>query len=846
MPSKWPKPGDPDYKPGFVTDKIRRRAEVGFSRDMLTRIARDKLEEIKSKQTVVDLAGLRLMDLIPAVSQNLPEPLDKPEWLLPIVNVFERAILEGGVRAVLATPPQHGKAVADDTPMLTRGGWVPAGKVVVGDELVGSDGKWTRVLAVHPQGTVPLFRVTFTDGSSLVTCAEHRWLVSERDAVRPEIKTTAYLAGDHTICEGVRANGTKKNRHKWRIPVVKPLEGEDVDLPVDPYLLGCWLGDGTTVSGQITSADPEIVGAFTACGFALGASHSRGLARTYSVLGLRAQLRAAGVFGNKHIPHVYFRAPVEQRLAVLQGLCDTDGTVAKNGSQQSYCSTNPRLASDFKLLVNSLGGVCTDLTRPAADKVAHNIYFRLPEGMSGFRLDRKRSRLNAYNARTVPRRLVASVEPAGEGPATCFTVEAVDHLFCAGRDLIVTHNSTVVQNALIRAAILGLNPNSKLPRRHAYVTYNQERHEKVSREFQKLAEAAGLEPDGRLSEVTLKGGTEVRFTSIGGSLTGNPVDGLLIIDDPHKDRKEAESPTIRMHVCDWFSDVARSRRHASTSIVVIATRWHPEDLSGDRIRAGYPYINLKAIAEGQLDGEGRVIGDPLRRRPGESLWFKKPPEFFQEEQRDAYTWNSLYQGEPRGRGNAVFTWPDLAVDSLWYDPETLPPRNRIRVSVGCDFAYTSKTYADHSCAVVLGQYQGKTYVLNVVRTQEETRLFRSRLELIRSEWPDADFCAFVNGPERGGAEFVREAGLPIRALSAQRAGDKFTRSLPVAAGWNTGRILLPKNAGWLDPFLNEICSFTGVKDRHDDQVDAMGAAWAGLGGDDDDVTIGTPTRRRGW
>lgn len=362
--------------------------------------------------------------------------------------------------------------------------------------------------------------------------------------------------------------------------------------------------------------------------------------------------------------------------------------------------------------------------------------------------------------------------------------------------------------------------------RHGYATYSAERAEYVSTHFQRLAEVAGLEPSGRLSDVRLKGGSEVRFTSVGGSFTGFTVDGLLIIDDPLKDRAEAESPTIRRKAIDWFTDVARSRRHPRTSIVVIATRWHPEDLSGELIARGYQYTNLKAIAEGAVDEAGYVVGDPLKRKAGESLWPEvKPPEFFEEERQDEYTWQSLYQGEPRGRGQGLFHWPDLADDSRFFDSV---PVGTSRVCIGADFAYTSKTYADYSVGVVLAQVGGNYYVTDVIRRQVEPRLFRDELRLVHAMYPDSRVCAYVAATERGGIDFIREAGIPVRGLSAAEAGDKFTRALPAAALWNTGRILLPRSAPWRDAFLQEVCGFTGVKDRHDDQVDALAGAVAGL------------------
>lgn len=367
-------------------------------------------------------------------------------------------------------------------------------------------------------------------------------------------------------------------------------------------------------------------------------------------------------------------------------------------------------------------------------------------------------------------------------------------------------------------------------KRHAYITYSESRAEYVSRKVQALAEIAGLEPKGRLSDVQLKGGTEIRFTSIGGSLTGFPVDGLLMVDDPVKDRVDAESPTIRRNTVDWFIDVARSRRHPKTSIICMATRWHPEDLSGELIGRGYEYINLKAIAEGPIGLDGRIANDPLHRFPGEALFpALKPASFFEEEQQDAYSWSSLYQGEPRGRGASVFEYPDLANSSRTY--ETLPDDSTaapLRWSIGCDFAYTAKTHADYSVAVVLMARAGVYYVLDVVRAQDEARHFRDRIKHLSQRYPRARASAYVASTEQGGVEFIRDGGLDIDGLSAAKAGDKFTRALPVAAAWNSGKILLPKSAPWLDAFLSEVCSFTGVKDRHDDQVDALAGAFDGI------------------
>jgi predicted phage terminase large subunit-like protein len=374
---------------------------------------------------------------------------------------------------------------------------------------------------------------------------------------------------------------------------------------------------------------------------------------------------------------------------------------------------------------------------------------------------------------------------------------------------------------------------------HAYITYATDRAETVSKQFTELAEAAGMEPKGRLSDIVLKGGSTVKFTSIGGVLTGYPVTGLLIIDDPVKDRADAESPTLRRKAAEWFIDVARSRRHPKTSIICMATRWHPEDLSGELLKKidkygkqTYSYLNFKAISEGVTDDNGIVIGDPLGRRPGEALFPElKPVEFFDEERLDEYSWQSLYQGEPRGRGNTVFHWPDMGIVNIHGVPVCLYSDRYLgdydQISIGLDFAYTAKTSADYSAAVVLGKYKNEVHVIDTLRLQVEPREFRSRVQLLLATYPTATATCYVAATEKGGVEFFRDGGLNIDGLIAKQ--DKFMRAVPVAAEWNRGGIKMPVQAPWKDTFLNEICGFTGLKDAHDDLVDAFAAAYDGFG-----------------
>lgn len=360
--------------------------------------------------------------------------------------------------------------------------------------------------------------------------------------------------------------------------------------------------------------------------------------------------------------------------------------------------------------------------------------------------------------------------------------------------------------------------------RYAYATYSSDRSERVGRRALAIAERADvLFSAANMGLWLTPQDGQVLWTSVGGGMTGEPVDGVLVIDDPLKDRKEAESPTIRQNHQDWWHGTAESRLHPGASVIVMATRWHHDDLSGYLVREqGFTYINLKAIAD-----EKRPEGD--NRQPGEALWPAKRPLEFLEALRTRNIWNfsSLYQGEPRPRGGTLFREP-----TYWKEL----PGYGYRVSFGVDLAYTEKTHANYSVCVELWvvppeKKRGEDtepadyliYVTDVQRKQVEAPAFTLTLKAKQSERPSARFSWYAAGTEAGSAQFIQQKG--IRLVVMPTGGrDKFTRAQQTAELWNLGRILVPEDSEkypWADVFVDELTSFTGVKDPQDDQVDAL-------------------------
>lgn len=337
-----------------------------------------------------------------------------------------------------------------------------------------------------------------------------------------------------------------------------------------------------------------------------------------------------------------------------------------------------------------------------------------------------------------------------------------------------------------------------------YVTYAQRFSEKRSRRGRELARHVGVSLAGDASSKTdWRTGVDdggVWATSISGAITGEGFK-LIIVDDPVKDRATAESALEREKAYEWFNDVAFTRLEPGASCIVLQTRWHEDDLAGRLIADGWEHVRLPAI-----DDDGRALW-PARYNAEKLREIR--------EQLGEYAWSSLYQGEPRPRGDQLFG------DVVFYDEL---PSGDGQCGIGVDLAYTEKKTGDYSVAVVVVRLGDLTYVVDVVRAQMLAPAFAARLVALRMQHPTASWRAYLAGTEKGVADFFTSTF--DLALGAMRPnGDKFVRAQPVAAAWNAGKVLLPRRAPWLNAFVDELKSFSGVKDPHDDQVDALAAAF---------------------
>jgi hypothetical protein len=352
-----------------------------------------------------------------------------------------------------------GKAQPLSSPILTPTGWVKMGDIQLGDKVINSSGGVSNVTGVFPQGKKAIYRLTFSDESTAESCAEHLWTVNSATG-----KKRGYSNKTFSLKELMDAGLQYGNgNNKWYIPIVKPVEFEgDSSLPLDPYLLGCLLGDGCLgeLSVNMTCHDYEIINelkqrlpANTKINNPNGYDYSFVRVDKRGQSKLLIHLRELGVANllsyYKFIPEIYLYSTIENRIEILQGLLDTDGSVYKDGTIQ-YFTVSPKLMEGVKHIVQSLGGVCRVKTKQGRYKkdgeyvncqMCYVMTINLPQEVIPFKLTRKVEKLKKVK-KYHPSRAIVKAEFIGEMEAQCISVDAKDNLYITN-NFVVTHNTLI-------------------------------------------------------------------------------------------------------------------------------------------------------------------------------------------------------------------------------------------------------------------------------------------------------------------------------------------------------------------------------------------------------------------
>ena len=566
-------------------------------------------------------------------------------------------LLDEYPKLVLMAHIESAKALALWTPIPTPGGWRTMGDLAVGDAMF--DRRGTKCHATHATPTMlnhRVYRVRFDDGTEIIADAEHNWIAASMDDVRPKqppsrkhsgngppcgcgcglgvthhrtygwrkfvqghpgrthltsdgwrvITTEQMLARGVTRAAAVkRKDGGAYHNYVWRIPVAEAVEYSARALPIHPYVLGAWLGDGTSTSASFTGthADRFIYdrcqqfepsdrpirqsktnpNVFTAT---LGGRSKKFVKDGKSI---NARLRALGLLGNKHIPEQYLRAGIEQRFELLAGLLDTDGHAGKNG-RVVFTSKWQHLADQVTELARSLGFKVSQSSRPSQvnGRIVGTAYaVRFTAGVPVFHLPRKRA-MQPTNGQVFGRakaKFIVAIEQVESEPVRCIAVDSPDHSYLCGRSYTVTHNTSLMN---IARTLFELGQNHEL--RFILAGSTIALPEKVARSVRRYIESSdalhrvfpGLrkgtpwgesafnverEADGNSKDYS------VQCVGIGGHVLGTRAD--RIIGDDLIDYDNSRTPHRRQEVINWWNADVFGRLDAKGRAWMLGTAWNP-------------------------------------------------------------------------------------------------------------------------------------------------------------------------------------------------------------------------------------------------------------------------------
>lgn len=403
------------------------------------------------------------------------EPLEgKPLLLEPfqkfiihnIMSLYHKGTNERVIKeALIFMPRKNGKALSLDTEIPTPSGWKKMADIHVGDLVFGQDGKPAKVLAESEIFTdKEAFEVTFEDGEVIVATDDHIWTVITKDSRRfnrtkKYISTNGYFEtttkemSKHFVYH--RKDKTGKE-YKYRVPMNEPVEYDEKDLSIDPYMLGVWLGDGSSRDTRITCGEQdlsEMISLINLAGYKTKARSHKNRATSIAVgITPRGQsnkfldaLRKENVLENKHIPIKYLQGSYYQRLSLLQGLMDTDGTISKSG-QCSFAQSNRSIIDQVCELLSSLGIKNSVRERQVKCKgerfQSWEIQFFASIDTPVFRLKRKLKRQKKCLADRMKNKSIVNIKSIGNAPSKCIYVDNENHLFLAGKKFTATHNTT--------------------------------------------------------------------------------------------------------------------------------------------------------------------------------------------------------------------------------------------------------------------------------------------------------------------------------------------------------------------------------------------------------------------
>jgi hypothetical protein len=354
-------------------------------------------------------------------------------------------------------PRQTGKALALDTPIPTPTGWTTMEDVKIGDNILSPSGNNVSVtMKTETMYNHNCYKLYFDNGEEIIADADHLWEVDSSywRTGKKVIKSQEIYDRYKSKAQNKRGKGVQGPLY---IEKSKPINFIKNLLDIDPYLLGVWLGDGYSSDGRIIAHKDD----YTFYKKRIDVEYERedGNCIRFKVKDFISKLKSYNLLKNKHIPQNYLRSSYEDRLELLRGLMDTDGSVTKNTRSFEFYQKNYDLILQVVELLSTLGIKSNIRHRKIKGNYYHTISFTTEEQV--FNLQRKLNNVDSQRSTRIQesRHYIHKIEKVDSVPVACIRVDSEDHLFLCGKTFIPTHNSTTVVSYLLHYAVFNDNVN---------------------------------------------------------------------------------------------------------------------------------------------------------------------------------------------------------------------------------------------------------------------------------------------------------------------------------------------------------------------------------------------------
>ena len=373
-----------------------------------------------------------------------------------------------------------GKALALDTPILTANGWKNMGSIHCGDRVFNQNGELVTVIY---ESNIFLnhdcYEIEFSDHEKIISDADHLWKVSDRNSRRRKNKCYYIIKTKDMVNNEYCTRNDGKNEYNYQVPLANPINFSKKSLPLHPYVLGIWLGDGDKSSARITCGIQdlkEMCKNINNCGYTTKIFYPKNRTPYIGISTVKHggnheinrnimldSLKELNVYKNKHIPIIYLTSSISQRYELLKGIMDTDGCCNKNGSCE-ITQKNYNLSLQISELLWSLGIKNTLSSKKAScnnkNFTVYRICFYVTKNNSCFKLKRKHEKLKDCLKLSPQSKSIIHIKKVPSVPTKCIKVNDNEGLFLCGKHFTVTHNTTLA--AVFLQTKMLLIPNYKV------------------------------------------------------------------------------------------------------------------------------------------------------------------------------------------------------------------------------------------------------------------------------------------------------------------------------------------------------------------------------------------------